>query len=85
MHFFDILKLIVKNLLSMVIGSILCLLILWLFLMKPLLELAIPRDNLGSVIGGAIAFPVIYSIFSIIIGALLGIISYNVFKLIKKE
>jgi len=84
MHFTDILKLIIKNLFAMVIGSISCFLVLWLFLMKPLLDLTIPRDNLGSVIGGAIVFPVIFSIFSIIIGAVLGLIAYNLFKFMKK-
>ena len=81
----DMLKLITKNVISMIIGSISCLLILWLFLMKPLMTLKIPRDNLGSVIGGIIVFPVIYYLFSIIIGAFLGLIAYNLFKFIKKR
>lgn len=69
----------------MVLGAITGLLILWLFLMKPLLALTIPTDNLGAVIAGAAVFPIIYSFLSIIIGAILGLTVYNIVIQIREK
>jgi len=83
--FLKILKAILKNFLVFIISAIAGLIFTWAFLIKHLIESAVPKDNpIGMVIGVIILY-VFYSILSFIISGILGIVAYNLFKLVRKR
>lgn len=73
-----IIRFILKNTASFVIGAIFGLIITWTFLMKYLLKATILTDNALGAIISIILFSMLYSILAIVIGGVLGIVVYNV-------
>ncbi len=85
MLIWNIIKFIFKNLLAIIAGAIFSLIFTWIFLMKYLLASSIKTDSFGSVLGGIIVFPMLYSFFALIIGGVLGIIVFNVRNALKRK
>ncbi len=85
MLFKNIIKIIFKNIFSIIIGAIFGLLVLWTFLIGPLLNSALSGQNFAGVLAGALVLPIFYSIFALIVGGLLGLIVYNFMKFVKKK
>ena len=83
--FLKILKSILKNFLVFIVSAIAGVIFTWAFLIRHLIESAVPKDNpIGMVIGVIILY-VFYSILAFIISGILGIIIYNIFKIIRKK
>lgn len=85
MFFKNFIKTIFKNIASIIIGAILGLLVLWTFLIGPLMNSALSGQNFAGVLAGALVLPIFYSIFAIIIGGLLGLIVYNFLWFARKD
>jgi len=83
--FLKIFKAVLKNFLVFIISAIAGLIFTWAFLIKHLIESAVPKDNpIGMVIGIIILY-IFYSILAFIISGILGIVLYHLVKVIRRK